>query len=83
MGKLVAQTQDCDVHVSTREHYGQLIGAVIKHVVLVGNEQGDMTPVLLVKTAQGQDVQVEVWSDPEGNGSGHLDIYDPSTLEVN
>lgn len=74
----LAHQQDCDLPENYRKYYGQLIGSVIQQVILVGSYEGNIVPVLTVKTFDGKELQVEVWSDPEGNGVGHLDIYDPS-----
>lgn len=69
-----AQVQDCEVHDNFRTYYGQLIGVTITNVVLVGDEWGHPTPVLLGTDINGRKLQIELWSDPEGNGSGHADI---------
>lgn len=74
MSTLIAQAQDCKVHPDFLKYYGKIIGATIQHVVLVGGEYGEPVPVLIMKAFDGTMLQVEVWSDPEGNGSGHLDI---------
>lgn len=77
MKTALAQQQDGDFTVAYREYYGQLIGAQIKQVVLIGDPWGHAVPVLIVQTADKREMQVEVWCDPEGNGAGHLDIHDP------
>lgn len=66
-----------------RRYYGQLIGATIQRVVLVKPEGDDIdwfednyTVVLIVTTPDGRELQVELWSDEEGNGAGHADIAD-------
>lgn len=76
MSTLIAQRQGSFVHESTLKYYGQLIGATIQHIVLVGDVFGEALPVLIVKTADGKMKQVELWSDPEGNDVGHFDISD-------
>lgn len=70
----MAKAQDCEVTDNYRKYYGQLIGSVIENVVLVGDEYGSPIPILIVRGFDKQLRQVEVWSDPEGNGTGHLDI---------
>jgi hypothetical protein len=66
-----------------RAHYGQLIGATIQRVVLVKPEgeaidwfEDEYTPVLILTTKDGRELQVELWSDEEGNGAGYADIID-------
>jgi hypothetical protein len=66
-----------------RQHYGQLIGATIQRVVLVKPEgeaidwfEDEYTPVLILTTKDGRELQVELWSDGEGNGAGYADIID-------
>lgn len=66
-----------------RAHYGQLIGATIHRVVLVKPEGEDAewfddeyTPVLILSTRDGRELQVELWCDAEGNGAGYADITD-------
>jgi hypothetical protein len=51
-----------------------LVGGKIVHADMVGGGEGELVPVLIVKTRTGQEVQVEAWRDPEGNGPGHLSI---------
>jgi hypothetical protein len=73
----------CTITEKERRYYGQLIGATIQRVVLVKPEGEDInwfednyTTVLIVTTTDGRELQVELWSDEEGNGAGHADIAD-------
>lgn len=72
--KPMASQQGCVLPDPYRKYYGQLVGAYVKHVVLVREEDGETVPVLIMQTSDGKELQVEVWRDPEGNGAGHLDI---------
>lgn len=72
---------------NVREYYGQLIGTKVVEVLLAKQAEEDWTadeytPILALKTADGDVLYVEVWSDAEGNGSGHLHIetLDRSTI---
>lgn len=72
-----------------RKHYGQLIGATIQRVVLVKPEgeavdwfEDNYTPVLIVTTKDGRELQVELWSDEEGNGAGYADIIDVTHPDI-
>lgn len=72
-----------------RWHYGQLIGATIQRVVLVKPEgedaqwcEDEYTPVLILTTKDGRELQVELWCDEEGNGAGHADITDVTNPSI-
>lgn len=73
-----------DITDEERQYYGQLIGATIHRVVLLTPDEDDdlslcldrYTPVLLLKTRDGRELQVELLSDEEGNGAGFADIRD-------
>lgn len=64
---------------SVREYYGHLIGGTITDVFLVKDERyewthDEYTPILTVQKDDGSAYLVELWSDTEGNGSGHAEI---------
>ena len=65
-----------------RQYYGQLIGATIHRVVLVQPDEDEddffdeYTPILILTTKDGRELQVELLSDEEGNGAGLADIRD-------
>jgi hypothetical protein len=53
------------------EYYGQLVGGVIKGFGIIEEDDG-YWPCFIVKLITGEEVQVEVSQDEEGNGPGFL-----------
>ena len=53
------------------DYYGQLVGGVVKGFGVVEEEDGYWT-CFIVKLITGEEVQIEVSQDPEGNGPGFL-----------
>lgn len=54
-----------------KEKISGLIGCVIVQVEQA-NIDGESWPILLVKNSDDQIFQMEISSDPEGNGPGHI-----------
>lgn len=54
-------------------YFGQLVGATITGFTLVkDDDMGDFWPTFKVKLAGGEEIEVEVSQDEEGNGPGWL-----------
>jgi len=60
-----------------KEHYNQLTGAVITRFIgMELDEYGEAFPVLRARLLNGTFVDLVVSRDAEGNGGGHLFIYE-------
>lgn len=68
MARLVAQTQ------AVREHLEPLRGATVIDVDVADVGLDEPAPLLIMRLADGNMVAVMVYSDPEGNGPGHLEL---------
>lgn len=57
----------------TSRYYGQLDGATIKELILVvDSEAREIYPTFAVKLANGEELEIEIRRDEEGNGPGFI-----------
>lgn len=56
-----------------KQHYKQLVGFTVHKVEIVKTREG-LWPLLFLIDQNGQELEVGVDADPEGNGPGHLMI---------
>lgn len=60
-------------------HYAQIVGGTIEAATF-DEDEGELWPILLIKMPNGDNFQVMLSQDPEGNGPGHAFIdKEPST----
>lgn len=70
-----------DAHKGTermdiKKYYANLVGWTVVGIDFEDTD-GDMIPTLRMTKAGHEDLYVDVYCDPEGNGSGFLDLYQP------
>ena len=59
-----------------KKHYGQLVGYKIKAIARDDNPDADEPWIGLVLEKRKKEKVAWILMDPEGNGTGHLDIQE-------
>ena len=62
--------------MDVKKYYENMIGWTVAEI-LIGDVEGDEFPTLRMIKEGHEDLYADVWCDPEGNGAGHLDLYQP------
>ena len=57
-----------------KKHYGQLVGYKITAIAIDGKDNADEPWIGLVLEKRKKEKIAWILMDPEGNGTGHLDI---------
>ena len=57
-----------------KKHYGQLVGYKITAIAIDGKDNADEPWIGLVLEKRKKEKVAWILMDPEGNGTGHLDI---------
>ncbi len=61
-----------------QRHYQQIVGGTVTGIAWDVESFDEATPVLMVQLPTGRTLQCAVLCDPEGNGTGFLDIVPQS-----
>ena len=59
-----------------KKHYGQLVGYKITAIAIDGKDNADEPWIGLVLEKRKKEKVAWILMDPEGNGTGHLDIQE-------
>lgn len=59
-----------------KKHYGQLVGYKITDIAIDGKDNADEPWIGLVLEKRKKEKVAWILMDPEGNGTGHLDIQE-------